>query len=159
MRVLTNCFIMVGLCPELIDKIVEYVSTCDNDHEPYCSGLWLPHTDGRNLKGCARVSPAFLASSQRCLFRSVTVRFHRNAINMGFPQKPHLAAGVPTSFIHSALSSFPEVALINIDLHDYNCPVTDSDTFRSRKTLARLILDCSPKEDTVPATLMPPFRI
>ncbi|KAJ7254250.1 hypothetical protein C8J57DRAFT_1518871 [Mycena rebaudengoi] len=91
---------------------------------------------------------------QRCLFRSVTVRFHCNAINMGFPQKPHLAAGVPTSSIHSALSSFPEVASINIDLHDYNCPVTDSDTFRSRKTLARLILDYSPKDDTVPATLM-----
>ncbi|KAJ7253167.1 hypothetical protein C8J57DRAFT_1519469 [Mycena rebaudengoi] len=215
---------MEDLAQELIDKIVEYVSTCDDEHEPYCSGTWWWNTDRRNLKVCALVSPQFLASNQRCLFRSLAVRPNSNATR-GLPQTPHLAAyvrnlrikayagvnptlarilplfggvthlvvdanqvveanqrfrphlhwtifppllrlpnllclgllhcsGVPTSFIHSALSSFREVALINVDLHEDNCPVTYSDTFRSHKTLDRLILDCSPRKDTVLAALM-----
>lgn len=210
---------MIDLAQELIDKIAEYVSTSDDEHGPYCSGTWWWNTDRRNLKACAVVSPAFLTSSQRCLFRLFTVRSNSGAIK-GFAQKPHLAAhvrdlrinashginprlipilllfsgvtrlvvdpgqgsllrahlqivfpallrlpnlrclglfhcsGVPTSFIHSALSSFREVALINVDLRDDGSLVTYSDTFRSHTTLDRLIVNCSPKDDTVPDALM-----
>ncbi|KAJ6551878.1 hypothetical protein B0H19DRAFT_1236901 [Mycena capillaripes] len=210
---------MADLAQELIDKIVEYVSTNDDEHEPYCSGTWWRDTDRRNLKASALVSPAFLTSSQRCLFRSFMVRLNSGAIR-GFAQKPHLAAyvrdlrinathginpmlvlilplfggvtrlvidpgqdspfrtyfqtvfppllrlpnlrclglfncsQVPTSFIHSALSSFREVALINVDLRDDNSLAAYSDTFRPHTTPNRLIIDCSAKHDTVPGALI-----
>ncbi|KAJ7021162.1 hypothetical protein C8F04DRAFT_1274068 [Mycena alexandri] len=201
---------MINLFQELVDKIAEYVSTCDGDHDPHCSGTWWWNTNRRNLKACALVSPAFLAASQRSLFRSFTIR-PRSAALAGFAQKPHLAGyvrdlrinapngicsilirvlplfggvtrlvvdplgasslrapsqsvfalllefpslrflalvnciEVPASFIHGALSSFKEVALINTTVIEDNSPVNYFDA----PTLDRLIVDCSPQDDTV----------
>jgi hypothetical protein len=208
---------MVELAQELIDIIVDSVSICDNAHAACCSGQWA--SDRSTLQACALVSPAFLVSSQRCLFRSLTLRGKADAVS-GLAQQPHLPSyvrdlrinlwlgadpglaailplfngvhrlvvdsgwalwvttpfhgdfqtaflsflrtptlrclgllnclGVPSSFICLALSSYREVALINIDIREGH-PSTYSDRLQvpisgPATKLDRLVLDGSSKD-------------
>ncbi|KAJ7260533.1 hypothetical protein C8J57DRAFT_1719943 [Mycena rebaudengoi] len=129
---------MVDLPQELLVKIVEYVSTCDDEHEPYCFRYMIVEHSPSQSQGWSYASGG--SGDSGIGIPSPTYRAHLETFFSALLRLPNLqclglfhCSGVPASFIHDALSSFPEVALINIDLHDYNCPVTD---------------------DTVPAALM-----
>ncbi|KAJ7759400.1 hypothetical protein DFH07DRAFT_817531 [Mycena maculata] len=89
---------MVELVQDLIDRIVDETSTKDSDFGFSSSDRWWRDKDQASLRPCALVSRAFLAPSQRCLFRSLSLNGWKQgrdkAVVRGFSENHHLASYV-----------------------------------------------------------------